>query len=203
MLLGFLFTVNLIATHLHYYRKRFAVWQVKNAVDIAGQAYWNGKIMNNEYSDTNRHRNLWPALRLAFLIGGVTCLVLACEPVRYYNHIEVAAFGGNFHRKPHGTVNVFQTVDDIKRPYEVIGRMSCEGPAKQEAGILNAMLYHAANIGADGLLLGGLDMAEEQLGNGSNSNAYDIRFRAGFMALIGNGNSDRRIFRAQAIRFKE
>jgi hypothetical protein len=81
--------------------------------------------------------------------------------------------------------------------------MSCEGPAKQEAGILNAMLYHAANIGADGLLLGGLDMAEEQLGNGSNSNAYDIRFRAGFMALIGNGNSDRRIFRAQAIRFKE
>ena len=162
--------------------------------------------MNNEYSDTKRHRNLWPALRmlrLAFLTGGLTCLVLGCEPVRYYNHIEVAAFGGNFNRKPHGTENVFQTADDIKRPYDVIGRMSCEGPAKQEAGILNAMLYHAANIGADGLLLGGPNMAEEQLGNDSNANAHDIRFRTGFMALIGNGNSDRRIFRAQAIRFKE
>jgi hypothetical protein len=97
----------------------------------------------------------WPTRWACSLL---VCLLFGCEPVRHYNRLEVAPFAGpakvpKEQRRPYGTVKVFQTVADIKRPYEVIGMMSCEGSAGEEAAIVRAMLYRAADMGADGLLL--------------------------------------------------
>ena len=158
--------------------------------------------MNNE-TGTSTQRASWSSMREAHLVGflvGVACFVVACgsEPVRDYNRIRVAPFAGNLQHKQYGTVKVFQAPDDVKRPYEVIGLMSCEASAGDEAAILNAMLYRAADMGADGILLnaprfGGEDVDNHKVDIGVSS--------VGWNALIGGGNS--RAYRSQAIRFKE
>src|SRR5215472_18470595 len=80
----------------------------------------------------------------------------ANEPCPDYNHLQVATFyGPHFQpvKKPYGTVTPFDSAKDVNRPYQVIAFMSCEANAGDEAKILTAMLYHAADIGADGIIL--------------------------------------------------
>ncbi|HBZ70135.1 MAG TPA: hypothetical protein DEP35_10540 [Deltaproteobacteria bacterium] len=135
--------------------------------------------------------------RLGFvcLLAGAASLHGACEPVRHYNRLQVASFEQGLPRRPYGSVKVFRDASDIGRPYEAIGMMSCEGSAGDEAGILNAMLYRAADMGADGVLLNDVPrIPREQVGG-------SVDFRYGWAALIGNG--DQRAYRAEAIRFKE
>jgi hypothetical protein len=117
-----------------------------------------------------------------------------CEPVHHYNRLQVASFEQGLPRRPYGSVKVFREASDVDRPYEVVGEMSCEASAGDEAGILNAMLYRAADMGADGLLLNDLiRVPGEQVGG-------SVDYRYGWAALIGNG--DQRSYRALAIRFK-
>lgn len=118
-----------------------------------------------------------------------------CEPVPHYNRLQVAAYGGRVPRHAYGTVQVFQTPADIKRPFDIVGLMSCEGSAADEAGIVNAMLYRAADLGADGILLNPASNASEEVAGNR------IEVRIGWAAIVGNGNQ--RAYRAQAIRFKE
>jgi hypothetical protein len=100
-------------------------------------------------------------------------------------------------RKPYGTIRPYNTEQDVGRPFEVIGFMSCEGSAGEEAAILKAMLYRAADMAADGLLLSAPRLSGEDVTpSGSTGNV-----RTGWMSLIGNG--DQRAFRAQAIKFKD
>ena len=73
--------------------------------------------------------------------------------------------------------------------------MSCEGSAGDEAGILNAMLYRAADMGADGVLLNDVPRVPGEQVGGS------VSYRYGWAALVGDG--DKRAYRAVAIRFKE
>ncbi len=134
-------------------------------------------------------------LRLAPVLIAVACFASACEPVRHYNRLQIAPYMGSLPRKEYGTVKVFQTVDEIKRPYEVIGMMSCEGSAAEEASIVNAMLYRAADMGADGLVLNSARAGAEDV----SGKKVDVRI--GWAALIGSGNQ--RAYRAQAIRFKD
>jgi hypothetical protein len=75
--------------------------------------------------------------------------------------------------------------------------MTCEGSAGDEAGILNAMLYRAADMGADGIVLNVPRVVGED--NASGGGKVDVW--VGWAALVGNGNE--RVYRAQAIRFKE
>ena len=67
--------------------------------------------------------------------------------------------------------------------------MTCEGSAGEEAGILNAMLHRAGDLGADGIILNGAKPGAD--------GRTDVL--AGWGTLIGNSN---RAYRAQAIRFK-
>ena len=131
----------------------------------------------------------------AVVLLALACFASGCEPVRHYNRLQIAPFFGSLPRRQYGTVKVFQTVDDIKRPYEVVGMMSCEGSAAEEAAIVNAMLYRAADMGADGLLLNSARAGAEDV----SGNKVDVR--VGWMTLLGNGNQ--RAYRAQAIRFKD
>lgn len=96
----------------------------------------------------------------------------------------------------------FNAPQDISRPYEIIGMVSCEGSAGEEAGILNAMLYRCANLGGDGVLLGAPRVsAEDVTGNTSNIN---LNLREGWGTLLGNNSSgNRRAYRAQIIHFKD
>src|SRR5947208_17123315 len=125
------------------------------------------------------------------------CIVVfaGCEPCKHYNRLEVAAYFGPGQKKPYGTIRPYERPEEVGRPFEVIGFMSCEGSAAEEAAILKAMLYRAADMGADGLLLSPAKIGAEDV----NGQRIDVRF--GWMAMIGNGNQ--RAYRAQAIRFKE
>jgi hypothetical protein len=127
----------------------------------------------------------------------VTCAVTACAPVHHYNRLQVAAYI-SLPRKPYHTVKVFQTPDDVKRPYEIVGMMSCEGSAGEEAGILNAMLYRAADMGGDAIVLNVPQVSAESV----SVNKMDLDGRDNALAVM-KGYGGRRAYRAQTIRFKE
>jgi hypothetical protein len=120
----------------------------------------------------------------------------ACEPCKHYNRVQVAAYAGKGVKKARGTIMAYQTTKDVGHPYEVIGFMGCDADAGDEAAVLRAMLYHAADMGADGLLLSAQGIAAESL----HPEAEKIDVRWGWMTMVGNGQN--RLFRAQAIRFK-
>ncbi|MEI7732985.1 MAG: hypothetical protein WCO56_25660 [Verrucomicrobiota bacterium] len=125
-------------------------------------------------------------LLLALL--GIYILLQGCssEPVRHYNRLQVASYVGNLPGKAYGTVRFFQTPDEIKQPFEAIGLMTCEAPAGDEATVINAMLYRAADMRADAVLLN----------SKSNSNE---NVSVGLPAFLGSTD---RVYRAQAIRLK-
>jgi hypothetical protein len=139
-------------------------------------------------------------MKSKILLPLLTAILLAtgCEPCPHYNRLQIAAFYGATPqtKKSYGTVTPFQTPADVGRPYEAIGFMSCEGSAGEEGAILKAMLYRAADMGADGIILNPPSIGQETV-SGGNQN---INVKFGWMALIGNG--DQRAFRAQAIKFK-
>ena len=136
--------------------------------------------------------NFWFPLLLVILT------VAGCEPCPHYNRLQVAAFYGDTPpvKKTYGTVTPFQHPADVGRPYTAIGFMSCEGSAGEEAGILKAMLYRAADMGADGIILNPPSIGQET----SDTNAVDPSAKPGWMAPLGTG--DHRTFRAEAIKFK-
>lgn len=140
---------------------------------------------------------LKPAMRMSLLLGLLIVLSgVGCEPCRHYNRLQVAAFtGGAVTKKPYGTVKPFSTAADVKRPYEVIGLMSCEASAGDEAAVLNAMLYRAADLGADGIILNPPKIGAEDV----TGSRVDVRLGADAW-ILGNGNQ--RAYRAQAIKFK-
>ena len=106
-------------------------------------------------------------------------------------------------RKPYHTVKVFQTPDDVKRPYEIIGMMSCEGSAGEEAGILNAMLYRAADMGGDAIILNVPRVSAESVRESvSSNNELNVNFKENIWAAT-TGHGDQRAFRAYTIIFKD
>jgi hypothetical protein len=123
--------------------------------------------------------------------------VIGREPVIHYNRLNVASFAGHVQRfptppqRPYGTVKVFETPGNVGQPYDLIGMMSCEGELREEAEIVRAMLYRAADMGADGVILGG---AAQPVQSGN------VNVRVGWAAVLGNGGAHG--FRAQAIKFK-
>jgi hypothetical protein len=133
---------------------------------------------------------------LAALLGS------GCEPVRHYNRLQVAAFaGGKLPRKPYGTTQVFRSPSDITRPYNIVGMLSCEGSIGEEAGILNAMLYRCADMGADGVLLGGPRVAAEKTSApDADDKSTVINVNTGWGALIGGSQ---RAYRCQLVKFKD
>lgn len=136
---------------------------------------------------------------IAVLVAGL--MLTGCEPCRHYNRLQVAAFtGGHVTRKPYGTVTaVFQRPEDVKRPYKIIAMLSCEGSIGEEAGILNAMLFHAADLGGDGVLLGVPRVAAEKTAApDANDATTSVNVNAGWGVLI-NGNH--RAYRCQVIQF--
>ena len=141
------------------------------------------------------NKNHRPTTCLALTFCFAALWITGCEPVPHYNRLQAAAY---VHEpaKPYGSESVFQNAEDIKRPYEVIGMLSCEGSAGEEAGIVNAMLYRAADMGGDGVLLGG-----PQVGSEISQNQTNINVKMGWAALVGDG--DRRAYCARVIRFKK
>jgi hypothetical protein len=121
-------------------------------------------------------------------------ILTGCEPVRHYRRLTVACYTGPVQKyptppkKPYGSVKVFQTKEDVAEKYEALGMMTCEGEAEEEAAIVNAMLYRAADMGADGLIL-------TPPGTGGET-ATNVRLSWGLMP-----NNSHRAFRAEAIKF--
>jgi hypothetical protein len=135
-----------------------------------------------------------PTILLAALLLSLS----GCEPCPHYNRLQAAPYYGTAQKKPYGTIRPYHSEGEVGRPFEVIGFMSCDGSSGEEGGILKAMLYRAADMGADGLLLGGPKVGMEDVSTAPGAQRLDVRF--GWMTLVGN---DKHVFRAQAIRFKD
>lgn len=122
------------------------------------------------------------------------CLTVGCEPVRHYNRLSVAQFGSKLPKKPYGTVKAFTSAKEVPQPFEVIGFLSCEGSPAEDAGIVNAMLYRAADMGGDGVILNTGSAGVTEPG------AQKIDVRVGGPGFFGFGNQS--VYRSQVIRFK-
>ena len=127
------------------------------------------------------------------------------EPCPHYNRLQIATFYGTNQpiKKPYGTAVPFYNPSEVGHPYQAIAFMSCEGKMSEEAGILKAMLYRAADLGADGILLNARGVGQQETmpnaeGPRSGEN-INVNIRWGWMSALGG---DRYVFRAQAIRFK-
>jgi hypothetical protein len=148
-------------------------------------------------------KTLTPNIPLVSILIALVLSGCAGEPCRDYNRLQVATFyGPNVHaaKKQYGTVVPFETPQDVKRPYQVIGFMSCEGNVGEEGGILNAMLYRAADMGADGILLNASSVSQEEVQ--ANKQKLNVNVTTGLIGeMIGNGS--KRAFRAGAIKFTD
>lgn len=122
-------------------------------------------------------------------------LLAGCEPCPHYNRLQVVSYSGQESPKPYGTVTPYTAPEDVKRPYTVIGLMSCEGSAGDEAAILKAMLYRASDMGADAIILNPKTIGSESI----SGNKLDVRM--GWASMIGSGSQ--RAYRATAIRFNK
>ncbi len=152
------------------------------------------EIDHRRKSHRSRRQLAWASLLLGTLI-----LTVACEPVPHYNRLQAAILIKGLPRRPYGSVHVFQFADEVNRPYQPVGILSCDGTPGEEAGILNAMLYRAADMGADAIVLNGprSDAGGAPLDVGATwvtpmipvSGLYRTTYRRGY--------------RAQAIRFKD
>ena len=134
-----------------------------------------------------RHLSLLAPLFLVLCFSG-------CEPCRHYNRLQVVTYAARAPRRPYGTIQPYQNAHDVGRPFDVVGFMSCEAPAADEAAVLKAMLYRAADMGGDGVLLNALPVS------GDNLTAAKLDVRIDWAAQVDN--SDNRAYRAQVIRFK-
>lgn len=138
-----------------------------------------------------------------FLSAATFLAGCAGEPCPHYNRLQVASFYGSGPpptKKPYGTVIPFDTPSDVKRPYRAIGFMSCEGNVGDEGSILKAMLYRAADMGADGIILNASKISQENIA--PNNQKLNVNVTTGLIGeMIGNGN--KRAFRAQAIQYTD
>jgi hypothetical protein len=121
-------------------------------------------------------------------------VVAGCEPCQHYNRLQVVAYAGPATKRPHGTIKPYETGAEVGRPFEVIGLLVCEASAQDETAVLKAMLYRAADMGADGIVLHPAKATAE----GAAASLVDTR--SGWATLVGNGSD--RGYRAEAIRFK-
>lgn len=140
------------------------------------------------------------ALRLLLLALAFGFLATGCEPVPHYNRLKAASFvrpDAPPAARPYGSVAVFQSADDVKQPYDLIGMLSCEGTAAEEAPILSAMLYRAADMGGDGVLLG----APKNAGEVTSDTPAEGEVRSGWATSTGRGK--RRGYRSWVIKFKQ
>jgi hypothetical protein len=159
----------------------------------------NGKCSPSDYPQPAGDKY---NMKTVFLILASMFLLCGCEPCPHYNRLQVAAFygpGAIPPRKPRLSVVPFDTAEEVGRPFGVIGFMSCEGSVGEEGGILKAMLYRAADMGADAIILNPPKISQEAIE--PNGQKMNVNVTTGLIGeMIGN-NSDKRAYRAEAILF--
>jgi hypothetical protein len=138
----------------------------------------------------------------------VTGLLIGCEPVPHYNRVQVASLTGQPAEvpvkqqgkvRPYGSVKLFQSKEEVPGKYQVIGIMSVEGKAGEEARFITAFLYRAADMGADAIILYRVSLTSDLKGGGSG-------FIANGQGAFGLGapieTVHNAVYRAEAIRFQ-
>jgi hypothetical protein len=120
-------------------------------------------------------------------------LVVGCESTPHYNRTKIVMTGQSFPKKPYGTVKLFQAKAEVTGNYDVIALMSVEGNPGDESAFIKAFLYHAADVGADALILyrGSVVAGQQGIGAGGNG---------GFGFLVSP--SQDAVYRGEAIHFK-
>ncbi len=66
----------------------------------------------------------------------ILTLVLGCESTPHYNRTKLVILGTPLPKKPYGTVKLFQSKEEVSGSYDVIGLMSVEGGAGEEAAFI-------------------------------------------------------------------
>lgn len=126
----------------------------------------------------------------------VACLFLGCtEPVPHYNRVSVASLVGapthvphNLQGKikPYGSVQYFQSADEVTNKYDIIAILTLSGDPGDEARFITACQYRAADLGADGIIF-----HRENVTGGETFNGFFI------------ASQQIASYRAEAIRYKK
>jgi hypothetical protein len=94
------------------------------------------------------------------VIFGLSFLLVGCrtydvngeKPVRYAKDVQVVLLDST-PRTATKSIRIFETPDDIKRPYHKIALLSRSGHREDEGLIDNAFAWRARQIGADGIII--------------------------------------------------
>jgi hypothetical protein len=90
---------------------------------------------------------------LSFLVAGChTYDVNGEKPVRYANNVQIVLLNST-PRTITKSIQIFETPDDVKRPYHKIALLSRSGHREDEGLIFNAFAWRARQIGADGIII--------------------------------------------------
>jgi hypothetical protein len=134
------------------------------------------------------------------ILASIAMLLAGCHnydvngtaPVRYANSVFVTAIDPT-KREPSKSIQLFANEDKIKRPHHVIAILSREGFLQDQGMIVNALVWRAKQLGADGIILlgamGGNTSSGMILGNGNG--------------VFGSSNPDHASFSATAIVFDD
>ena len=126
-----------------------------------------------------------------------TALLTGCEPCRHYSRTQVTLLAPALTKRPYDTVKLYQDKSELAgQSYDVIAFMSVSGDEGDEARFIKAFLYHAADVGADGLIFyRGGDVAGK-----SGTDMFIAGNRGGFM--IPSRTTLNGIYRGEAIHLK-
>ncbi|MGC9944468.1 MAG: hypothetical protein ABSE48_21800 [Verrucomicrobiota bacterium] len=86
------------------------------------------------------------------LTGCYSYDVNGSRPVRYASGVQVATYDST-PRQPSASVRAFQSPAEVQRPYHVIALLSREGYLRDEGLIVNALVWRAKQMGANGIIL--------------------------------------------------
>jgi len=134
------------------------------------------------------------------ILASVVVLLAGCHnydvngtaPVRYANSVFVTVLDPS-KRKPTKSIELFANEDKIKRPHHVIAILSREGYLQDQGMIVNALIWRAKQLGAEGIILlgalGGNTSSGMIFGNGNG--------------VIGSSSPDHGSFSATAVVFDD
>ena len=125
----------------------------------------------------------------------ISSLLIGCESTPHYNRTKVVSIGTPRPKKPYDSVKLYQSKEEVGASYELIAIMSVEGKAGEEAQFIKAFLYHAADLGADGLILYRVSLA-----SGTEGGGWVVGNKGGF-GLPTNPAQDA-VYRGEAIHLK-
>lgn len=127
------------------------------------------------------------------LLVSIAFLSAGCESTPHYDRTKVLNLLPGGPKRPHGSAKIWQAKTEVPGAYDVLAILTVSGDAGEEALFLKAFLYHADDLGGDGVLVERVNLAVGQQGG------FVLGSKGGFG---GTQVSQNGLYRGEVIRLK-